>query len=127
MTFASPNTTIFAAKRETPGVPISSQESRAARGLLNWKLSDLAAASALGLSTVKHFEHSRRRTTLANLVAIRGAFENVGIVFESNGKVVGVLGLHIHQLRCKPGYPLPVPVKERAPRRHQPTRGALDV
>ena len=30
--------------------------SRAARGLLNWKLSDLAAASAIGLSTLKHFE-----------------------------------------------------------------------
>jgi hypothetical protein len=69
---------------------ISSQQSRGARGLLNWTLSDLAAASAIGLSTLKHFEHSRRRTTPENLVAIRGAFEKAGIVFESDGKSVGV-------------------------------------
>jgi hypothetical protein len=69
---------------------ISSQQSRGARGLLYWTLSDLAAASAIGLSTLKHFEHSRRRTTPENLIAIRGAFEKAGIVFESDGKFVGV-------------------------------------
>jgi histidinol-phosphate/aromatic aminotransferase/cobyric acid decarboxylase-like protein len=71
-------------------MPISSQQSRGARGLLNWKLSDLAAASAIGLSTLKHFEHARRRTTLENLVAIRDAFEKAGIIFESDGKFIGV-------------------------------------
>jgi transcriptional regulator with XRE-family HTH domain len=69
---------------------ISSQQSRGARGLLNWTLSDLAAASAIGLSTLKHFEHARRRTTAENLVAIRDAFEKAGIIFESDGKFVGV-------------------------------------
>jgi hypothetical protein len=69
---------------------ISSQQSRGARGLLNWKLSDLAAASAIGLSTLKHFEHARRRTTPENLAAIRRAFEKAGIIFESDGKFVGV-------------------------------------
>jgi histidinol-phosphate/aromatic aminotransferase/cobyric acid decarboxylase-like protein len=69
---------------------ISSQQSRGARGLLNWTLSDLAAASAIGLSTLKHFEHARRRTTPENLIAIRDAFEKAGIVFESDGKFVSV-------------------------------------
>jgi hypothetical protein len=69
---------------------ISSQQSRAARGLLDWKLADLAAASGLGLSTIKHFEVSVRRTTQANLITIRNAFEQVGIIFESDGKSVGV-------------------------------------
>ena len=69
---------------------ISSQLSRGARGLLNWTLSDLAAASAIGLSTLKHFEHARRRTTAENLDAIRDAFEKAGIIFESDGKLVGV-------------------------------------
>ena len=69
-------------------MPISSQQSRGARGLLNWKLSDLAAASAIGLSTLKH--HARRRTTPENLVAIRDAFEKAGIIFESDGKFIGV-------------------------------------
>ena len=58
--------------------------------MLNWTLSDLAAASAIGLSTLKHFEHARRRTTTENLVAIRDAFEKAGIIFESDGKFVGV-------------------------------------
>ena len=58
--------------------------------MLNRKLSDLAAASAIGLSTLKHFEHARRRTTPENLVAIRDAFENAGIIFKSDGKFVGV-------------------------------------
>jgi hypothetical protein len=71
-------------------MPISSQQSRGARGLLNWTLSDLAASSAIGLSTLKHFELARRRTTPENLVAIRRAFENAGIVFEREGKFVGV-------------------------------------
>jgi transcriptional regulator with XRE-family HTH domain len=58
--------------------------------LLNWTLSDLAAASAIGLSTLKHFEHARRRATPETLVAIRSAFEKAGIIFESDGKFVGV-------------------------------------
>jgi transcriptional regulator with XRE-family HTH domain len=69
---------------------ISSQQSRGARGLLQWKLADLAEASGLGLSTVKHFEHSRRKITSDNLIAIRSAFAKAGIVFESGGKSVGV-------------------------------------
>jgi Helix-turn-helix len=69
---------------------ISSQQSRAARGLLHWKLADLAAASGLGLSTIKHFEVSIRTTTPENLIAIRGAFEKAGVIFESDGRFVGV-------------------------------------
>src|ERR1700733_6711481 len=85
-------------------MPISAQQSRGARGLLNWKLADLAAASGLGLSTIKHFEVSIRRTTPANLIAIRGAFERAGVFFESDGKSVGVK-LKI-SIKCK--YPRPI-------------------
>jgi hypothetical protein len=56
--------------------------------LLNWTLSDLAAASAFGLSTLKHF--ARRKTTAENLIAIRDAFEKAGTVFENDGKFVSV-------------------------------------
>ena len=42
------------------------------------------------MSTVKHFEHSRRRTPPENLIAIREALEKAGIVFEFDGKFVGV-------------------------------------
>jgi hypothetical protein len=74
----------------TDETSISSQQSRAARGLLDWKLTDLAEASGLGLSTIKHFEVSVRKTTRANLIAIRGAFERAGVIFEGDGEFVGV-------------------------------------
>jgi hypothetical protein len=69
---------------------ITAQESRAARGLLNWTQTDLAQASLLGLSTVRHFEAELRETTAANLAAIRNAFEKAGIIFETDGRFVGV-------------------------------------
>jgi hypothetical protein len=84
---------------------ISSQQSRAARGLLDWKLADLAAASGLGLSTIKHFEVSVRRTTRANLMAIRDAFEQAGVIFESDGESVGVK----LKISVKSNEPRPIP------------------
>jgi transcriptional regulator with XRE-family HTH domain len=68
------------------------KQSRAARGLLNWTLADLADASSLSLSTVKNFENSLRDTTSANLIAIRRALEDAGVEFipARSGKGVGV-------------------------------------
>jgi transcriptional regulator with XRE-family HTH domain len=68
------------------------KQSRAARGLLNWTLADLAGASSLGLSTVKNFENALRDTTPANSIAIRRALEDAGVEFipAKNGKGVGV-------------------------------------
>jgi transcriptional regulator with XRE-family HTH domain len=69
---------------------ITPTESRTARALLDWTLTDLAKASLLGVSTIKNFETERHETTLSNLAAIRGAFEKAGVIFESDGKFVGV-------------------------------------
>jgi transcriptional regulator with XRE-family HTH domain len=68
------------------------KQSRAARGLLDLTLADLARAASLGLSTVKNFENSLRDTTPANLIAIRRALEEAGVEFipAKNGKGVGV-------------------------------------
>jgi transcriptional regulator with XRE-family HTH domain len=68
------------------------KQSRAARGLMNWTLADLADASSLSLSTVKNFENSLRDTTPANLIAIRRALEVAGVEFipAKSGKGVGV-------------------------------------
>jgi transcriptional regulator with XRE-family HTH domain len=78
--------------QETDRMTILPQQSRAARGLLNWTLADLAVAASLGLSTVKNFENSLRDTTPANLIAIRRALEDAGVEFipAKNGKGVGV-------------------------------------
>lgn len=71
---------------------ITPQQSRAARGLLNWTLADLAEAASLGLSTAKNFENALRDTTAANLIAMRRALEDAGIEFipAKGGKGVGV-------------------------------------
>jgi transcriptional regulator with XRE-family HTH domain len=73
-------------------VSIAPRQSRAARGLLNWTLADLAKAAMLGLSTVKTFESELRAITPANHNAIRRALEDAGIEFipAKNGKGVGV-------------------------------------
>jgi len=68
------------------------QQSRGARGLLDWTQADLAKAATLGLSTIKNFESDRRDTTRANLNAIRRALEGAGVEFipAKSGKGVGV-------------------------------------
>ena len=73
-------------------MPILAQQSRGARGLLDWTQADLAEAATLGLATIKNFESSRRETTPANLNAIRRALEEAGIEFipARSGKGVGV-------------------------------------
>ncbi|MGM4892318.1 transcriptional regulator [Tardiphaga sp. 839_C3_N1_4] len=73
-------------------MPISPAQSRAARGLLNWTLADIAQAASLGLSTVKNFESGLRATTPANLNTIYRAYVDAGVEFIAarNGKGVGV-------------------------------------
>jgi transcriptional regulator with XRE-family HTH domain len=63
---------------------------RAARGLVEWSQDQLAKNAGVGNSTVRDFEKGRRVPMKENLAAIRRALEDVGIVFESDGKFVGV-------------------------------------
>src|ERR1700712_3815421 len=71
---------------------LTHQQSRGARGLLDWTHADLAGAATLGLSTIKNFESDRRETTKANLKAMRRALEEAGIEFipAKAGKGVGI-------------------------------------
>jgi transcriptional regulator with XRE-family HTH domain len=69
---------------------MNSQQSRAARALLKWSQRELADASGVALSTVADFENDKREPWPDNLAAIRGALETAGVVFESDGKFVGV-------------------------------------
>ena len=54
---------------------------RAARGLVEWSQSELAAASNLSLSTIRDFEKGRRVPTKNNLAAMLRALEGVGVEF----------------------------------------------
>jgi hypothetical protein len=72
---------------------ISSAQLRAARAMLRWSALDLAAASKVGVATIRRVEvvDGEIPVTAANEAAIRGALELAGIEFiEENGSGSGV-------------------------------------
>ncbi|WP_092236304.1 helix-turn-helix transcriptional regulator [Bradyrhizobium sp. Gha] len=56
-------------------------QSRAARGLLDWSQAELAARSNLSESTIRDFEKGRRVPSINNLAAVRRALEEAGVEF----------------------------------------------
>lgn len=64
---------------------ITPEQSRAARGLLDWSQAKLAEHSNLSESTVRDFEKNRRIPGPNNLAAIRAALEVSGVQFLSQG------------------------------------------
>ena len=61
---------------------ISSAQSRAARGMLDWSMLDLAKAANISISTVKRFEDEHGMAVSEAIKAmIRDAFEAEGIRF----------------------------------------------
>lgn len=69
---------------------IAPEQSRAARGLLDWSQTELGLRANLSQSTIRDFEKGRRVPTVNNLAAIRRAFEEAGVEFIENGKGPGV-------------------------------------
>jgi transcriptional regulator with XRE-family HTH domain len=67
---------------------MTSEQSRAARGLLDWSQQDLANEAGLGLSTVRDFEKGRREPLPANREAMQQALEAAGVVFLADGETV---------------------------------------
>ncbi|AYO82231.1 helix-turn-helix domain-containing protein [Methylobacterium brachiatum] len=57
------------------------EQSRAARGWLDWSQDELATRSRVALSTVRDFEKGRRTPIANNLDAMRRALEAAGIAF----------------------------------------------
>jgi transcriptional regulator with XRE-family HTH domain len=70
---------------------ISPEQSRAARGLLDWSQTELGARANLSESTIRDFEKGRRVPTANNLTAVRSALEAAGVEFiAENGGGPGV-------------------------------------
>jgi DNA-binding transcriptional regulator YiaG len=74
------------------------EQSRAARGWLDWTQDDLAKAASVSLSTVRDFEKGRRVPIGNNLAAMRVALEAKGIGFV-DGETCGIT----YALRKKQG------------------------
>ena len=60
---------------------ISAEQCRAARGLLDWKQTELAGKARVSPSTVRDFEAGRHVPHPSNLAAIQQAFEAAGVDF----------------------------------------------
>jgi transcriptional regulator with XRE-family HTH domain len=60
---------------------ISPEQSRAARGLLNWSQTTLGDEAGLSLPTVKRFETGYAHVSPDALAAIRTALEAAGVEF----------------------------------------------
>lgn len=58
---------------------------RAARGLLDWRQTELAKAAKVGVRTVIDFEADRRKPIAINLTALRQALEEAGVAFTARG------------------------------------------
>ena len=73
---------------------LTSEQSRAARGWLDWSQEDLAKRANVSLSTIRDFEKGRRVPISNNLQAIKRAFETEGIVlmFRDDGRPIGIAG-----------------------------------
>ena len=72
---------------------LSPEQSRAARGWLEWSQEDLAKHANVSLSTVRDFEKGRRVPIANNLTAIEKALEGAGITlqFGDGGIATGIL------------------------------------
>lgn len=72
---------------------IKPEQSRAARGLLDWSQTQLGSASHLSESTIRDFEKGRRVPSINNLAAIRTALEAAGVEFINDERGDGVVRL----------------------------------
>ncbi len=70
---------------------LTPEQSRAARGWLDWSQDDLAKRAQVSLSTVRDFEKGRRTPIANNLGAMMRALEEAGIRFvEEGGNATGI-------------------------------------
>lgn len=68
------------------------QHCRAARSWLGWSQSDLSQRAHIGLSTIRQFENGLRTPITNNLLAMRRAFEEAGIVLNDDPAGIAFVG-----------------------------------
>jgi transcriptional regulator with XRE-family HTH domain len=68
---------------------VTGAQLRAARGLLNWSVRELAERAKVHRNTISNYERGKYAGTLETVAAIKGAIEKAGVSF-INGKHPGV-------------------------------------
>jgi transcriptional regulator with XRE-family HTH domain len=63
---------------------VTPEQSRAARGLLNWSQGDLAKKVRMGTASISDFERNATNPYKKNMEDIGEAFKEAGIIFEDN-------------------------------------------
>jgi transcriptional regulator with XRE-family HTH domain len=61
-------------------MPLTPQQCRAARGLLDWTQEELAERAGVSRGTVRGFENGRHELHRGSAAVIRGALEAAGVV-----------------------------------------------
>ncbi len=71
---------------------LTPEQSRAARGWLNWSQEDLAKRANVALVTVRNFERGRGGSCVYDVEAIRTALEMAGVTmaFGGDGEATGI-------------------------------------
>ena len=75
---------------------LTPEQSRAARGWLDWSQETLARLANVSLSTVRDFEKGRREPIANNKAALERALQSAGIemVLDKHGNPVGIERRH---------------------------------
>ncbi len=68
------------------------EQCRAARAWLDWPQQELSKRANIGLSTIRQFENGLRQPIANNLLAMRRAFEEAGIVLTDEPAGVAFIG-----------------------------------
>lgn len=72
-------------RRAYKGLMLTPEQSRAARGWLDWSQEELAKRASVSLSTVRNFERGRNVPIKNNLDAMQAALEAGGMHFDATG------------------------------------------
>jgi transcriptional regulator with XRE-family HTH domain len=80
-----------ASKKTYIAIMLTPEQSRAARGWLDWSQLDLAKRANVSLSTVRDFEKGRRVPIANNLEALQRAIDAAGVqLVTRQGRPVGI-------------------------------------
>jgi transcriptional regulator with XRE-family HTH domain len=84
-------------------MPLTPQQCRAARGLLDWTQEELAGRAGVSRSTVRGFENGQHELHRGSAAVIRGALEAAGVILiegdEEAGPGVRLRGECIRRLK----------------------------